>query len=100
MRAARGAVADLLGLEAGSPGEARQLGTSPAGAALTTRQAEIVSGMERGLSSTQIADELGVGTETVRTLTKRLYRRLDVHTRREAVRAARERGLLGRTGRR
>lgn len=54
----------------------------------------------RGLSSTQIADELGVGTETVRTLTKRLYRRLDVHTRREAVRAARERGLLGRTGRR
>ncbi|WP_315503830.1 hypothetical protein [Actinomyces radicidentis] len=30
------------------------------------------------------------------TLTKRLHRRLDVHTRREAVRAARERGLLGR----
>lgn len=94
--AARRAVADLLGLDAAATGEEPAPVEVPTRTPLTARQEEVVRGIERGLSSTQIAEELGVGTETIRTLTKRLNRRLDVHTRSKAVRAAHERGLVGR----
>ena len=92
--AARLSVAGLLGLDPGWPEAVPCPRGAGAGTTLTARQHEILLGMERGLSSTQIAEELGVGTETVRTLTKRLYRRLNVHTRGDAVVVAREQGLV------
>ena len=92
--AARRSVAGLLALDPGWPEAVPCPRGAGAGTTLTARQHEILLGMERGLSSTQIAEELGVGTETVRTLTKRLYRRLNVHTRGDAVVVAREQGLV------
>ena len=46
------------------------------------------------LSGPEIADRLMVSINTVRTHTKNIYAKLGAHSRREAVRRARETGLL------
>jgi DNA-binding NarL/FixJ family response regulator len=46
------------------------------------------------LSLTEIADELYVSTNTVKTHTQALYRKLDARSRAEAVRNARRRLLV------
>ena len=57
---------------------------------LTPREAEVLALLQGGHSNAQIALELGVGIETVRTHARRVYRKLGVRTRRElrGVRAA------------
>ncbi len=56
---------------------------------LTPRQGEVLRLLEQGRSTRQIAAELHLSTETVRNHIRRLFRALDVHTRLEAVAAAR-----------
>ena len=56
---------------------------------LTPRQAEVLGLLERGRSTKQIAEELHLSTETVRNHVRHLLRTLGVHTRLEAVAAAR-----------
>jgi len=56
---------------------------------LTPRQAEILSLLERGYSTKQIAQELHLSTETVRNHVRNLLRALDVNSRLEAVAVAR-----------
>ena len=56
---------------------------------LTPRQAEVLRLLEQGLSTKQIAQELHLSTETVRNHVRHLLRTLGVHTRLEAVAAAR-----------
>ena len=46
------------------------------------------------LTTPEIADELFVSVNTVKTHTKAVYRKLRVTTRNDAIRAAREHGLL------
>jgi PAS domain S-box-containing protein len=56
---------------------------------LTPRQAEVLRLLEQGRSTRQIAAELHLSTETVRTHVRHLFRALGVSSRLEAVAAAR-----------
>jgi PAS domain S-box-containing protein len=56
---------------------------------LTPRQVEVLRLLERGRSTKQIAAELHLSVETVRNHIRRLFRALGVHSRIEAVAAAR-----------
>jgi DNA-binding NarL/FixJ family response regulator len=56
---------------------------------LTPRQVEVLRLLEQGRSTKQIAAELHLSTETVRNHIRRLFRALGVHSRLEAVAAAR-----------
>ena len=61
---------------------------------LTGREAGVLSGLARGRSTPEIAEELHISAATVRNHVQRLLRKLQCHTRLEAVmRAARE-GLI------
>jgi PAS domain S-box-containing protein len=52
---------------------------------LTPRQAEVLALLERGRTTSEIADELHVSPETVRNHVKRLLRAVGAHSRLEAV---------------
>ena len=56
---------------------------------LTPRQVEVLRLLEQGRSTKQIAAELHLSIETVRNHIRRLFRALGVHSRLEAVAAAR-----------
>jgi DNA-binding NarL/FixJ family response regulator len=56
---------------------------------LTPRQVEVLRLLQQGHSTKQIAAELHLSTETVRNHIRRLLQALGVHTRLEAVAAAR-----------
>jgi PAS domain S-box-containing protein len=56
---------------------------------LTPRQAEVLRLLERGRSTEQIAEELGLSRQTVRNHIRRLLRALGASSRLEAVAAAR-----------
>ena len=56
---------------------------------LTPRQVEVLRLLEQGRSTKQIAAELHLTTETVRNHIRRLFKALGVHSRLEAVAAAR-----------
>ena len=57
--------------------------------ALTEREVEVLRALVEGLSARDIADHLDVAVNTVRTHTHRIFRKLGVHGRLEAVRIAR-----------
>jgi PAS domain S-box-containing protein len=61
---------------------------------LTPRQREILELLARGLSTSEIAKELTLSTETVRNHLRRVFGELHVHTRVEAIVAAQRFGLL------
>jgi DNA-binding CsgD family transcriptional regulator len=82
-----------------SPGEADFVLGPPPGRApdtvdLTDREAEVLSYLADGWSTAEIADRLGIGSRTVRFHLDRLYRKLGVGRRTEAVREALSRGYL------
>jgi DNA-binding NarL/FixJ family response regulator len=56
---------------------------------LTPRQAQVLRLLERGRSTAQIAEELGLSRETVRNHIRRLLRALGASSRLEAVALAR-----------
>ncbi|MGD2048045.1 MAG: response regulator [Chloroflexota bacterium] len=66
----------------------------PFGVSLTKREQQVLSLLAAPLSPEEIASELTVSVATVRTHTKRIYSKLDVHTRMDAVSTARELDLL------
>ena len=68
-------------------GPLEEVSTPPAH--LTPRQAEVLRLLEQGRSTKQIAQELHLSTETVKNHVRLLLRALGVHTRLEAVAAAR-----------
>ena len=61
---------------------------------LTPRQAEVLRLLERGHSTSQISSELHLSPETVRNHIRHLFRAMGVHSRIEAVAAARHGGDL------
>jgi PAS domain S-box-containing protein len=61
---------------------------------LTPRQREVLDLIAAGLSTSEIAKKLTLSTETVRNHVRSVLRELHVHTRLEAIAAARRRGLL------
>jgi two-component system, NarL family, response regulator LiaR len=62
-------------------------------AVLSPRERDVLAGMAEGKRGRQIAEELMISTETVRTHTRSIFSKLDVHSRLEAVRVARAAGL-------
>lgn len=68
--------------------EREPLGPDP----LTAREAEVLELLQLGRSNAQIAAELQVGLETVRTHARNIYRKLGVSSRREVAAASRLRG--------
>jgi len=62
---------------------------------LTARQVEVLRLLEQGRSTKQIAAELHLSTETVRNHIRHLLRALGVHSRLEAVAAARAASSAG-----
>jgi DNA-binding CsgD family transcriptional regulator len=71
---------------------APSIGASPD---LTPRQEEVLQLLAEGLDTREIARRLGVAVETARNHIRALFRRLEVHSRLEAVIAGRRHGLLG-----
>jgi DNA-binding NarL/FixJ family response regulator len=63
-------------------------------AALSPREREVLRLVAGGSTNQQIAEQLGVGGETVKTLLARTFAKLGVRRRAEAVSAAHELGLL------
>ncbi len=61
---------------------------------LSERESEVLRLLAAGLSNPEIARELYVAVSTVRSHTKSIYGKLDVHGRWEAVQRAKELGLL------
>jgi DNA-binding NarL/FixJ family response regulator len=60
---------------------------------LTTREREVLDLLAKGMLYKEIADQLTVTHNTVHTLVRRIYEKLQVHTRREAIDR-----LQGKTG--
>jgi LuxR family maltose regulon positive regulatory protein len=75
---------------AGTPQRLAPLSAEP----LTERELQVVRLLDSELSGPQIARELFVSQNTLRTHTKHIFTKLDVTTRRAAVGRARELGLI------
>ena len=67
---------------------------APPGMGLTTRELEVLRLLDSELTAPQIARQLFVSHNTLRTHTKHIFTKLDVTTRRAAVARGRERGLI------
>ena len=61
---------------------------------LSQRELEVLRLFRTELSGPEIARELVIGLSTVRTHTKSIYSKLNVNSRRAAVRRAEELGLI------
>jgi DNA-binding NarL/FixJ family response regulator len=62
---------------------------------LTGRELEVLRLLARGYTNKQIADELGVAEETIKTHLMRIFRRLGVGNRTDAVVTALRAGIVG-----
>jgi DNA-binding NarL/FixJ family response regulator len=62
--------------------------------ALSPREREVIRLVAGGSTNQEIAEQLGVGSETVKTLLARTFAKLGVRRRAEAVSAAHELGIL------
>jgi DNA-binding NarL/FixJ family response regulator len=61
---------------------------------LSTRELEVLNHVAKGFSSIEIAQLMGLSTHTVMAYVKRVYKKLAVHSRGEAVYEARQMGIL------
>lgn len=61
---------------------------------LTPREPEILAFLAKGFSYVEIASLLQISPHTVTTITKKIYRKLSVHSRGEAVYEATPMGLI------
>ncbi len=61
---------------------------------LSDRETDVLKLVAQGYVNKEIAQRLSIGTATVNTHIKNLYRKLSARTRVQAVRAAQERGLI------
>ena len=57
---------------------------------LTPREAEVLELLQDGAANAEIAHELSIGIETVRTHARNIYRKLGIGSRRELARVARQ----------
>ena len=73
----------LLRLLCGRSGAARAV--SPPGSELGDREQEVLDCLSQGFLYKEIADKLGISYETVHTYIRRIYEKLQVRTRTEAV---------------
>jgi DNA-binding NarL/FixJ family response regulator len=74
--------------------DARHPRRDPGRAALSPREREVLTLVAGGATNHEIAKELGIGVETVKTLLGRTFSKLGVQRRAQAVAAAHQRGFL------
>jgi DNA-binding NarL/FixJ family response regulator len=74
--------------------DARHPKRDPARGALSPRERDVLRRVAAGATNREIAAELGVGDETVKTLMARIFSKLGVRKRAEAVAEAHNLGLL------
>ncbi len=67
---------------------------APTGVQLTERELQVLTGMSQGKSNGQIGKDLYLSEDTVKTHARRLFRKLDVHDRAQAVALGFRRGLV------
>jgi DNA-binding NarL/FixJ family response regulator len=77
-----------------SPASPPAAAQDPAEQALSPREHEVLCLIEKGLTYEEIAQVLGITWHTVTSYLRRVYRKLEVKSRGEAVFEARQRGLL------
>ncbi|GIG90301.1 LuxR C-terminal-related transcriptional regulator [Plantactinospora endophytica] len=86
-------VDDLLGAADGTVGPVTR-SAAPLGEPLTERELTVLRYLQSILSNVEIAAELSLSVNTVKTHVRNIYRKLDATRRRDAVRRARELNLL------
>jgi LuxR family maltose regulon positive regulatory protein len=86
-------VADVLGVLAGSASRPSSSG-APLLEELSEAELRVLRYLSGNLKAPEIAAELFVSPNTVRTHLRHIYSKLDAHNRAEAVDRARELGLL------
>jgi DNA-binding NarL/FixJ family response regulator len=69
-------------------------GNGAADGALTAREHEVLLLIARGLTTQEIADEIGLSPNTVKSHSRALFTKLDAHNRVQALAAAKERNLV------
>jgi DNA-binding NarL/FixJ family response regulator len=74
--------------------DARHPKRAPGRAALSPREREVLRLVAAGSTNRNIAEQLSIGDETVKTLLSRIFAKLGVRRRAEAVSEAHRRGLL------
>ncbi|MCG2802461.1 MAG: LuxR C-terminal-related transcriptional regulator [Cellulomonas sp.] len=84
----------LLGLDVPGKVDGSTHPASSSAEPLSERERQVLRLLDSDLTGPQIARELFVTLNTLRSHTKRIFTKLDVTSRRAAVRLARERGLL------
>ena len=62
--------------------------------ALTVREHEVLLLIARGMTTQEIADEIGLSPNTVKSHSRALFTKLDAHNRVQALAAAKERNLV------
>lgn len=78
----------------GTTGNTRPGGPSPDNNPLSARETEILQLLAKGMSFNEIGEILGISPHTVTAHIKKIYRKLAVHSRGEAVYEATQMGLL------
>jgi DNA-binding NarL/FixJ family response regulator len=74
--------------------DARHPQRAPGRAALSPREREVLQLVASGSTNKEIAATLSIGGETVKTMLARIFTKLGVRSRAEAVAEAHKRGLL------
>jgi two-component system response regulator DesR len=69
-------------------------GGGAADGTLTAREHEVLLLIARGLTTQEIADEIGLSPNTVKSHSRALFTKLDAHNRVQALAAAKERNLV------
>jgi LuxR family maltose regulon positive regulatory protein len=92
---------ESIDLRSGASVQPRRGAVAPLREALSEAELRVVRFLPTNLTAPEIAGELYVSSNTVRTHLRHIYAKLDAHNRTEAVARARELGLLapGRAGR-
>ena len=85
---ARGLLSRLGGLSG-----SRTLTTATSVSTLSKREETVLDLITKGFSQTDVAAQLAVSPHTVRTFVRRIYLKLDVRTKSEAIRAAHSLGI-------
>ena len=76
------------------PCRAAQAESMPIDSPLSNRELEILRLIAKGISFSEMSQILAISTHTITTHVKKIYRKLGVHSRGEAVFTARQQGLL------
>ena len=93
-------ISEILGVLAGRASTARAGRARPLLEPLSDTELRVLRYLPTNLPVPEIASELVVSVNTIRTHTRHMYAKLGVHTRAKAVERARELGLLAPTPRR